>query len=118
MKIEDKDILQLNAAVITGLLIFLSIGFLERFVPNTDNPQLGLMDISMRLVLTISLLGPFVASSALILLSDVAFEDTKIEARYKARLFATFLTAGGLILIPAYLAALWYIGNIVVRGTS
>jgi hypothetical protein len=79
MMLEDKDILQVDAAVTTGLLIFLTISFFG--TPTSDNEapasnngtatstsfEFISLDLSFRLLFTTAALSPFVVSATMVL---------------------------------------------------
>lgn len=62
MVLEDKDIIQIDATVIVGVLILLtlsSIGFKESEMERFENP--------IKLVLTLAIIGPFTMSALSVL---------------------------------------------------
>jgi hypothetical protein len=65
MTLEDKDILQIDATVTAGLLIFLTISFIE--TPSSDEVPPLFSDISVRLGITFFMIIPFVFSAAILL---------------------------------------------------
>jgi hypothetical protein len=88
MTLEDKDILQFDAAIITGLLIFLGISFVT--IPSPDNLSLSngipldylrliLGDLSRRFQLTAVLIAPFVISSLIVLTRGLLDEHSRIQ---------------------------------------
>ena len=67
MTLEDKDILQVDATVITGILILLTFSLIG---PSSDDPTLVDIEVELtiRLALTVFMLMPFVISAIIILL--------------------------------------------------
>jgi hypothetical protein len=87
MRLSDKDILQIDATVTTGLLIFLTISFvgeaiLEQIIfgpgipgfPFYDPESAEAIDIPIRLMLTMAMLAPFVISAVIVLANDLLTE--------------------------------------------
>jgi hypothetical protein len=101
MPLEDKDILQIYATVIAGLLIFLTISFVEP--PSPVEPKPLFSDISIRLAITIFMLSPFVTSATILLNLDgeakIATEPLRRAARRS--------TAIGFVFILGNLVALF-----------
>jgi hypothetical protein len=115
--LEDRDILQLDAAVTTGLLIFLTIGFFG--TPTSNNFEFIPYDVSIRLLLTITVLTPFVSSAIIVLISDLLIEHFREQNKVNyLRKVAIVLTVAGFVAIPILLGGLLYVFTYVVQGAS
>ncbi len=92
--VEDKDLLQVNATVIAGLLIFLTFSFFgtsSPFIANSTSIAQArpvLEDVSFRLSITLVMLSSFTISAAFIMYNESITE--KVEAFKKVARIITF----------------------------
>jgi|SRR5215216_7737920 len=109
MTIEEKDILQLDAAVTTGLFIFMTLSLTQ--IPDLEGPRvITFGDIANRLLLSIMVLIPFVSSAVIVLISELLAEHFRGQnkVRNTLRKIAIILTLGGFAGIPFFLIGLLY----------
>jgi hypothetical protein len=75
--LDDRDILQTNAAIIAGILILLTLTSITNTATNED---------VMRLSLTLLTIAPFTISSAIILHNNFAISRVERQVRIAGRL--------------------------------
>jgi hypothetical protein len=109
MTLENKDIVQLDATVITGLLIFMTIGFYSP--PPPDTGALFPYDIPIRLQITFVAIMPFVISAIIALLNELFIERMRTELRILVRRIAIVATIGGFAGIIFAFLGLLYVFN-------
>jgi hypothetical protein len=101
MTLEDKDILQVDATVITGILILLTFSLIG---PSSDDPTLVDIEVELtiRLALTVFMLMPFVIFAIIILLKKDEKDDDRISHR-QTRIAGQITAIGfGLILFDLF----------------
>lgn len=103
MTLEDKDIIQVDATVIIGVMILLtlSIGF-----DSSINAQK--QENLTRLLITLAIIAPFTASAVLAILTNLTSKYT--EQLKKASVLIMAVGFGYLIfVIAAFMASLYYL---------
>ena len=111
MTLEDKDVIQVDATVITGVMILLtlSIGF-----DSSINAQKE--ENLTRLMITLAIIAPFTASAVLAILTNLTSKYTEqLTSKYTEQLKKTSILImivgfGYLIfVIAAFMASLYYL---------
>ena len=103
LTLEDKDIIQVDATVIIGVMILLtlSIGF-----DSSINAQKE--ENLTRLIITLAIIAPFTASAVLAILTNVMSKYT--EQLKKTSILIMAVGFGYLIfVIAAFMASLYYL---------
>jgi hypothetical protein len=103
LTLEDKDVIQVDATVITGVMILLtlSIGF-----DSSINAQKE--ENLTRLMITLAIIAPFTASAVLAILTNLTSKYT--EQLKKTSILIMVVGFGYLIfVIAAFMASLYYL---------
>jgi hypothetical protein len=103
LTLEDKDVIQVDATVITGVMILLtlSIGF-----DSSINAQKE--ENLTRLMITLAIIAPFTASAVLAILTNLTNKYTK--QLKKTSILIMVVGFGYLIfVIAAFMASLYYL---------
>jgi len=103
LTLEDKDVIQVDATVITGamILLTLSIGF-----DSSINAQKE--ENLTRLMITLAIIAPFTASAVLAILTNLTSKYT--EQLKKTSILIMAVGFGYLIfVIAAFMASLYYL---------
>lgn len=103
MTLEDKDIIQVDATVIIGVMILLtlSIGFDSSIISQKDQ------NIT-RLMITLAIIAPFTASAVLAIMTNLTNKHT--ELLKKTSIIIMAIGFGYLIfVIAAFMASIYYL---------
>ena len=103
MTLEDKDIIQVDATVIIGVMILLtlSIGFDSSIIAQKEENL-------TRLLITLAIIAPFTASAVLAILTNLTSKYTEQLKRTSILIMAVGF--GYLIfVIAAFMASLYYL---------
>jgi hypothetical protein len=103
MTLEDKDIIQVDATVIIGVMILLtlSIGFDSSIISQKDQNL-------TRLMITLAIIAPFTASAVLAIMTNLT--NKHAEQLKKTSIIIMAIGFGYLIfVIAAFMASIYYL---------